>query len=332
MKTIFTNDPPDFTKQEAAEQIQRVFHKKGELQELYSDRDQNFLFTTKNQKYLLKIYNSLEKRKVIEFQIASLKHIVKSDFPFKVPEPINGLKKVLKDECKYYICLFKYLEGRFLFESKLKYVQYKDIGILMGNLTKVLSHFSHSGGHRIFEWDIQNINIIHSNIKFVEGEERKNILYHHLNNVNNKRLPPLKKLRKSIIHNDGNDHNIILNKDGSLKGIIDFGDIIHSFTVLDAAVCMAYIGQKNKKPIESMKVFLEGYQTIFPLYEEEIFWLGQMICLRLCLSVTMSAWRKTIFPSNAYLTISEKSTWELLDYLKKLDIDSWYKYWIQNAK
>ena len=63
MKTIFTNDPPDFTKQETAEEIQRVFHKKGELQELYSDRDQNFLFTTKNQKYLLKIYNSLEKRK-----------------------------------------------------------------------------------------------------------------------------------------------------------------------------------------------------------------------------------------------------------------------------
>ena len=28
MKTIFNNDPPDFTKQEAAEQIQRVFHKK----------------------------------------------------------------------------------------------------------------------------------------------------------------------------------------------------------------------------------------------------------------------------------------------------------------
>ena len=139
-------------------------------------------------------------------------------------------------------------------------------------------------------------------------------------------------MRKSIIHNDGNDHNIILNKAGSLKGIIDFGDIIHSFTVLEAAVCMAYIGQKNKKPLESMKVFLEGYQAIFPLYEEEIFWLGQMICLRLCLSVTMSAWRKTIFPSNTYLTISEKSTWELLDYLKKIDTDDWYKCWIQNAK
>ena len=32
------------------------------------------------------------------------------------------------------------------------------------------------------------------------------------------------------------------------------------------------------------------------------------------------------------LTISEKPTWELLDYLKKLDIDSWYNYLIQNAK
>ena len=74
MKTIFTNDPPNFTKQEAAEQIQIVFHKKGELQELYSDRDQNFLFTTKNQKYLLKIYNSLESydEPYIDFYINSL--------------------------------------------------------------------------------------------------------------------------------------------------------------------------------------------------------------------------------------------------------------------
>ena len=46
MKTIFTNDPPDFTKQEAAEEIQRVFHKK-ENYKNSTDRDQNFLFTTK---------------------------------------------------------------------------------------------------------------------------------------------------------------------------------------------------------------------------------------------------------------------------------------------
>ena len=172
MKTIFTNDPPDFTKQEAAEKYKEFFIKR-RTQELYSDRDQNFLFTTKNQKYLLKIYNSLEKRKVIEFQIASLKHIVKSDFPFKVPEPVNGLKKVFKDECKYYICLFKYLEGRFLFESKLKYVQYRDIGILMGNLTKVLSHFNHSGGHRIFEWDIQNIDIFTIILSLLKEKKEK---------------------------------------------------------------------------------------------------------------------------------------------------------------
>ena len=76
--------------------------------------------------------------------------------------------------------------------------------------------------------------------------KKKNILYHHLNNVNNKRLPPFKNLRKSIIHNDGNDHNIILNKDGSLKGIIDFGDIIHSFTVLDAQFAWHILVKKIK--------------------------------------------------------------------------------------
>lgn len=332
MKTVFTNDPPDFTKREAEEAIQTIYNKKGELKELYSDRDQNFLFKTKNENYLLKIYNSVEKRKVIELQITSLKHIVKSHFPFKVPEPINGLKKIFKDGDNYYICLFKYLEGNFLFETKLEHAQYRDIGILMGNLTKVLTDFDHPGGHRIFEWDVQNIDVIRDKIKFIKKENKKNILLHHLNNMNNKLISPLKNLRKSIIHNDGNDHNIIMNADKSIKGLIDFGDMIYSFTVLEAAVCMAYIGQKNKKPLESMKIFLEGYQSIFPLYEEEILWLGQMICLRLCLSVTMSAWRKTIFPMNTYLTISEKSTWELLEYLKEFDIDSWYNNLIQNAK
>ena len=43
----------------------------------------------------------------------------------------------------------------------------------MGNLTKVLSHFNHPGGHRIFEWDIQNIDNIHNNIKYVKGGKKK---------------------------------------------------------------------------------------------------------------------------------------------------------------
>ena len=54
-------------------------------------------------------------------------------------------------------------------------------------------------------------------------------------------------LRRSAIHNDANDHNVLVNRDGDLfargqcvVGLIDFGDIVHSYMIGDLAVAIAY--------------------------------------------------------------------------------------------
>ena len=44
------------------------------------------------------------------------------------------------------------------------------------------------------------------------------------------------------------------------SGIIDFGDMVHSFTVLDAAVCMSYLGQNSKNCLNNMFLFLKGFR------------------------------------------------------------------------
>ena len=49
----------------------------------------------------------------------------------------------------------------------------------------------------------------------------------------------------SVIHNDCNDHNIIVNEKKAM-GIIDFGDMVYSFQVLEPAVCMAYLALNKK--------------------------------------------------------------------------------------
>ena len=330
--TLFTNNPPSFTHKEAIQIMDRFYSQKGTIKDLYSDRDQNFLFISGHKKYLLKIFNSIEKRQVIDMQIASMNHILNSDFPFKVPEPINNLKIINRNGDNYYVCLFKYMEGKFLFESKLKKNQYRNMGSLMGSLTKTLNNFDHPGGHRTFEWDLQNIDLLFDRVKHVKEKSGQKTIYHFFNNFNDRVSPLIGYLRKSIIHNDGNDHNIIMYANGNIKGIIDFGDMVYSYTVLEAAVCMAYIGQNNKNPLNNMERFLNGYQSIFPLRDEEIRCLIQMVCIRLCISVTMAAWRKTIFPSNSYLTISEKSSWALLDYLKTKDLDNCATKLISNKK
>ena len=74
----------------------------------------------------------------------------------------------------------------------------------------------------------------------------------------------------SVIHNDGNDHNILINHKHKTFGIIDFGDMIHSFHIIEPAVAIAYIYLDNLNPFENVYAFLKGYHTVFPLETIEL--------------------------------------------------------------
>ena len=114
-------------------------------------------------------------------------------------------------------------------------------------------------------------------------------------------LPTAHSLRKSIIHNDGNDHNILIQNCDDLDRairIIDFGDMVYSFTVSDLAVVIAYSIFNVDDPLETAAAILEGYNDVFPLEENELDVLFLLICARLCISVCMSAYQHKINPDN----------------------------------
>ena len=60
---------------------------------------------------------------------------------------------------------------------------------------------------------------------------------------------------------------------------------------------------------------LKSYPQKLPLHKQEIELLYYFISARLCISVCMSAYSKTINPDNEYFTISEKPGWDLLKRL-----------------
>ncbi|MBA7585621.1 Acetylornithine/succinyldiaminopimelate aminotransferase [subsurface metagenome] len=64
---------------------------------------------------------------------------------------------------------------------------------------------------------------------------------------------------------------------------------------------------------------IEGYNSIFPLMEGEIELLYNLICMRLCQSVTFSAYQQTLEPENEYLKISENKAWESLFKLRGIN-------------
>ena len=47
------------------------------------------------------------------------------------------------------------------------------------------------------------------------------------------------------------------------------------------------------------------------------------ICLRLCVSVTMAAYRKKIFPDNKYIRVTEQQAWDFLKKVQQVEIEQW---------
>ena len=45
------------------------------------------------------------------------------------------------------------------------------------------------------------------------------------------------------------------------------------------------------------------------------------ICLRLCVSVTMAAYRKKIFPDNKYIRVTENQAWDFLEKIEQVDLE-----------
>ena len=319
MNSIFTTPPPSFTKIKIKKVLISKFNISGAVKSLYSDRDQNFFITTKEKKYILKVYNFAEKKETIELQDTATRYIRNRDPQILVPLTID-YKTVENKGKSFNLRLLDFIEGDFLSKKSMTIHDHKDMGVFIGRLSKALLGFDHQAAHRIFEWDCKQINIIANNLRFVNTNNKKNIILYFLNQYKNNVMPMKENLRMAVIHNDGNDHNIIINNKYKTFGIIDFGDIVYSFQIIESAVAIAYIYLNNENPFEEICSFLKGYQSSFELNKAELKSIVYFMCLRICITATMSAWRKKLFPKNKYLTISEAPAWSALDKLSKINL------------
>jgi len=132
-------------------------------------------------------------------------------------------------------------------------------------------------------------------------------------------LKKFKKLRKSFIHNDVNDNNIIVSNSlytPEINGIIDLGDSINTQIINDVAVTCVYAMMKCENPLEAGVNVVKGYNSVFKLEEDEIEFLYLAIAMRLIISITKSSINKIENKENEYLLISED---EAIKLIKKWD-------------
>ena len=193
--------------------------------------------------------------------------------------------------------------------DELKY----SLGEAYSEITNMLEDFHHPKATRVFDWDIAQAGWTYPYQHLFRKEEKECIVY--FTDAFEKIQPQFQSFRKSVIHNDANDDNIIVSNalvNPRVETIIDFRDSVYTQTINDLAVAIAYGVMDQPDPLSAALPIVAGYHKKFPLFDEELKALYVLTAMRLVLSVTKSAINIKKEPGNVYLQIIDKQAWPLL--------------------
>ncbi len=319
---------PAFSLEDAASISQEHFGFRGVASELPSERDQNFRITGDSESVVIKIAHPETSELVLELENAAMQLCIGIDslecprlIRSKAASPIVPLKDANRRICRARCISF--LPGVPLANfSPHSPSLLNELGRQLGELDLALGELNQSSAaKREMKWDLGNA------AKIVEMTQLKNPAQEALLKTCLKRYqqiePRLDGLRQSVIHNDANDYNVLINHDpltnSATIGIIDFGDMLFSKTIFDLAICAAYVVLGKENPLDSAAAVVAGYHQASPLVEEELAVLFPLICMRLCQSVCIAVEQQAMAPENEYLGITEKPAWAALEKLALIE-------------
>jgi len=258
---------------------------------LNGEFDDNFHLRGSSE-YILKVMREGCDRAFVEMQIAAMEHLGES-------RVAGGIR----DYHGRIVWMLHWKPGKLLAETKYHSPQLlRNFGRLMARTDAKLATFDHLRAYKELKWDLKRAFWIHEYLHLTADPA---LIERILDNT-----PNLDSLPHSVIHGDANDHNVLV--DGDEVSIIDFGDLHYTATICELAIACAYVALNKKDPLIAISHVVAGYR---PAELEVLF---PLILLRLAVSVVNSAHRKTLFPDDPYITISESAAWDALRKLSAI--------------
>lgn len=277
----------------------------------------NYLVTSHNDRFIFKTYTwESELFEVLKAENEILLHL-QTNKNHTFSSPIATLdeeyvQKVSLNE-KLTICrLLTFLEGTFIGDRQASQDLYRSLGSSLAEMNLKLSSLTNYVlKSRENVWDLQYFHLNKKYIDDIPDAHHRNIVRYFFQQYEEHVTPLLPSLRKQIIHGDVNEWNI-LTHDDEVSGLIDFGDLSHSYLVNEIAIAITYVCYDKENPLEWVSPILTAYHAIFSLKAKEIKILYYLIAARLCTSVCNSAHARKTDPENSYATVSEQAAWSML--------------------
>ena len=304
---------PTISASEAAQLAAEHYGLQVEAHPLPGERDANFRLTAADGRaWVLKIAPPDAPRARLTAQMAALDHLAGrlSGLPRPVPTRSDDLlAEVPLHGRPHPVRLLTYLPGVPLARVRAERPRsvtpwlLRHIGAFLARLDAALVDFDHPALHHPDLWDLtQAHEVIRPRLTYLPPD-LKDIAATVAEDYAQKVLPLLPLLPAQAIHQDANDHNLLIHQ-GNLVGLVDFGDMRHGPRVAEVAIAAAYASLDQADPLSAAAQVVAGYHAWQPLTPTEQTALPLLLLARLAVSAAIAAERAHTAPENPYLQIS----------------------------
>jgi 4-aminobutyrate aminotransferase-like enzyme/Ser/Thr protein kinase RdoA (MazF antagonist) len=298
---------------------------------LPGEYDDNFyLVAADGAQFVLKIMHPARERAFIDLQCQAMQHLARHAQALVLPRVVATQSGELQTEItaadgsNRLAWLLTFVPGMELSKVRPHSEELlRSLGRLIGAIDSGLQNFSHPAAQRELKWDLSAAGWIKRYVNEIADSSRRLLVEKFLTLYDSEMVPALGSFRRSVIYGDANDYNVLVSDPWPLPrkavSVIDFGDMHYGITVSEVAIAAAYAMLGKKDVLRAAGSVIAGYHEVFPLQEVEIAALYNLIGMRLAVSVTNSAHRKTVKADDAYVTVSETPAWEALERLAKIN-------------
>ena len=323
MDALIEQPPFDVPVKVAEELLRERYGLTGSVAVLGSQQDANFAVTSSSAtRYVLKIANPAISRAELDLQHEAIRHVA-SRSTAAVPQLVLGLDGagVQPIEVAGVATLARvvtYLAGEPIMDSRyLAPVVVAALGRLAGQVVCSLSTFDHPAATRSLQWDLASGGeVVDALAAFVRDTTRRDRVVEAAARARDALEPVVDALPRQVIHGDITDNNVVFEpaQNGRLvpSGVIDFGDVMHSWRVGELAVLCASLLHHHGASPGSILPAVRAFHGEQPLCLEEAAALWPLVLLRAAALVVSGQHQATIDPDNDYAVCALEREWRIL--------------------
>jgi len=311
----------------------------------YDDCNFRVDIPSEGSRYTLKVHNASDSTRApfLEAQTAALAFLAARGFtvPESLPStqhssctPLHLCAVVgAPERAPLAVRLMRWVSGRPLVEHPNEDCRsLESAGRYLAFLRRALDAFDHPGAHTDHPWDLRHFHTLRPQLSQIADTAHRELVSRAMDLFEEVVLPKEAAgvLPRAVIHCDFNDSNIIASETDPtlIVGVIDFGDMVHSWRVLDLVAAAADAsGSRYGRSAptntcnsilctmrEACDAVLRGFGAAAPAYltgpEADCFWV--LCCCRLALAATITDSESAKDPTNEYLSMDVPVLWAAL--------------------